>query len=93
MRPIDADYFDKMLIDAQAKCAGLNNTFKYGFLATVRANLERCPSLDVEPVKRGRWIDMGDATVVCSECNNQIIGDLDYDFCPNCGARMMEERP
>ena len=52
MRLIDADYFDKMLIDAQAKCAGRSNTFKYGFLSTVRANLERCPSVDAVRVVR-----------------------------------------
>lgn len=42
--------------------------------------IQDAPAVDAEPVKRGRWIDMGDATVVCSECNNQIIGEPDYDF-------------
>lgn len=56
-----------------------------------RKLIEEAPAVDAVPVRRGRWIDMGDATVVCSECNNQIIGEPDYDFCPNCGADMGEE--
>lgn len=65
----------------------------YYHTSYIVGEINSLPSVKAEPVKRGRWIDMGDATVVCSECNNQIIGDLDYDFCPNCGAKMEEERP
>ena len=53
--------------------------------------IQEAPAVDAEPVKRGRWIDMGDATAVCSECNNQIFGEPEYDFCPHCGAKMEVE--
>lgn len=43
--------------------------------------------------KTGRWIntrppEMSD-NIVCSECGYDSIAD--YDYCPNCGARMIEE--
>lgn len=104
MRLIDADYFDKMLIDAQAECADKNNTFKYGFLSTVRANLDRCPSVDAEPVKRGKWLchrvsRIGNTciehvqTEKCSVCKRYITTPFVYgrtvnNYCPHCGAKM-----
>ena len=98
MRLIDADYFDKVLIDAQQKCAGRNMTFKYGFLSTVRANLERCPTVDAEQIKRGKWLTCddgwGDVHYQCSACGNEWC--LNYgtpeengmNYCPHCGAKM-----
>ena len=92
MRLIDADYFDKVLIDAQQKCAGRNLTFKYGFLSTVRANLERCPSVDAEPVKQGVWYYGPDNMWTCSECEQTWkVGDgwmWRFNYCPHCGAKM-----
>ena len=52
-----------------------------------------------EPVRHGRWIvediviDNNGRTMPdwprCSECDRQ--SDLEYDYCPNCGAKMDEE--
>ena len=53
--------------------------------------LEGLPSADVAPVRRGRWIfDYGN--YYCSECNE--ISDTGYEtnYCPNCGAKMDEEK-
>ena len=55
-----------------------------------RKLIAEASAVEAIPVRRGRWIDMGDATVVCSECNNQIVGEPDYAFCPCCGADMRE---
>lgn len=54
---------------------------------------------DVQPVKRGRWIDIYEWTEMhdsrpsgmctyywCSECEKEQ--EKKSDFCPNCGARM-----
>lgn len=40
-----------------------------------------------DTAKRGRWVFNGEMTeTICSEC--YIKCDEDYDFCPNCGAKM-----
>lgn len=61
--------------------------------------LDNLPIADVQPVKRGRWIDiyewakMHDSTPSgmctyywCSKC--QTEQEKKSNFCPNCGARM-----
>ena len=53
---------------------------------------------DVQPVKRGHWIDMGDHEQ-CSECKATRLKEFQSyygkvtrwektNFCPNCGADM-----
>lgn len=48
---------------------------------------------DVAPVRHGRWIEEHDY-LKCSECGvmvkrNFVFFDIgDWNFCPNCGARM-----
>lgn len=56
-----------------------------------------------QPVRHGRWIknkdDYYSLTVYqCSECKEEWcfevgedIHDLNYNYCPNCGAKMDEE--
>ena len=39
--------------------------------------------------KHGRWISYPDCGVTkCSVCDWSIEECIDYDFCPNCGAKM-----
>ena len=66
-----------------------------GIIGTVEAQ----PVADVEPIKRGKWnvgFD-GDGFVfecnVCKEIFYEIDGEnidsaLDFNYCPNCGAKM-----
>lgn len=59
---------------------------------------EDAPAVDAAPVRRGEWlienivIDNNGRTMPgwprCSECKKQ--SDLEYDYCPNCGAKMMD---
>lgn len=62
------------------------------------------PTVEVEPVRHGRWIiksnpENGWYKITCSECGEDettvapCIGFMPnvkviWDFCPNCGARM-----
>ena len=57
------------------------------------------PSEDVEPVRRGHWICVGDIDEYifeCSECheiyclNDGTPKEQQYNYCPNCGAKMEE---
>lgn len=54
--------------------------------------IQTAPAADVQPVKRGRWIDL-DGRILCSYCGsgyddtNEVKINT-YLFCPNCGADM-----
>ena len=57
--------------------------------------IDRVPAADVEPVRHGKWIKTTDPNTAytCSRCDNWFLCDTDIDFnyCPNCGAKMDEE--
>ena len=48
----------------------------------------RQPIADVQPVVKGEWIINEYREVVCSVCGEP---NIEYNYCPNCGARMVEE--
>lgn len=58
------------------------------------------PAADVREVKRGRWINQGTDSEICSACGSRFyisalfaVGINDEpDFCPNCGADMRERK-
>lgn len=52
-----------------------------------KRDVENAPTVDAEPVKRGRWTEDD----YCSECGQYVYhGDM-RNFCPQCGADMREE--
>lgn len=57
--------------------------------------INHTPTADVEPVRHGKWIKTTDPNTAytCSRCDNWFLCDTDIDFnyCPNCGAKMDEE--
>ena len=53
------------------------------------------PIIEAEPVRHGRWIDheykeFPIGRYECSVCGAKH--DMEWDYCPNCGARMDEGR-
>jgi len=46
----------------------------------------------IEPQsKKGKWIEEPNCYYRCSECGKHypsILGYMNYNYCPNCGARM-----
>lgn len=69
-------------------------------LSGVMMLIDEAPTIDAEPVRHGRWIDHMVRDWRCSECGEKInkVRNVDgycYDdkphYCPNCGAKMMEE--
>ena len=63
----------------------------------VNKSIKNAPTIDAEPVKRGRWID--DRTeIVCSSCEARYSDEVvfmnrdckhdDLKYCPSCGAKM-----
>lgn len=62
--------------------------------------IDQQPTVDAEPVRHGKWKNDGAGVLRCSECNAQApwkygMDYIDYrwkaNYCPNCGARMVEE--
>ena len=62
--------------------------------------LRNIPSADVQPVKRGNWVQIGEQSAKCTECGGvlksngidktgkALIFKAVYHYCPYCGARM-----
>lgn len=59
--------------------------------------IDAVPTEDVEPVRRGHWICIGDIDEYifeCSECheiyylNDGTPKEHQYNYCPNCGAKL-----
>lgn len=60
--------------------------------------IQNAPTLDYAPVKRGEWERMDvycnhSREFKCTACKNSVFYDhftrfCEYDFCPNCGAKM-----
>lgn len=54
------------------------------------------PAADVRPVVRGKWVNYGDEyrpDIKCCVCGQRkpiLLGNFNFNFCPNCGADMRE---
>lgn len=62
--------------------------------AKVLRETSDAPAADVAPVVHGRWIEDSDY-LKCPECNVMVMWDFvffddigNWNYCPNCGARM-----
>lgn len=60
--------------------------------------VKAAPAADVVEIKHGEWIsDDADILFHCSKCETQISTSWDYEgldwnYCPDCGAKMDGER-
>ena len=63
----------------------------------IKALLNTVPAADVEPVRHGHWICIGDIDEYifeCSECheiyclNDGTPKEHQYNYCPNCGTKL-----
>ena len=65
-----------------------------------RLDLKLPQIIDAEPIRHGKWIDMGDYWK-CSECTATqlkkiptVYGDITWEeskYCPCCGAKMKKD--
>lgn len=90
MRPIDADRALEIVRDQ-----GIVHPNAYHLTNYATLILREAPTIDVAPVKHGRWVSVPHKLArVCSVCNRDEpykFADIDtdvYDYCPNCGAKM-----
>jgi hypothetical protein len=85
--------------DADAYPQEWNDDYEKGFCDAIHKVLE-LPTIDAQPVKRGRWIPMDEYHAKCSVCGwwqktngkcctgNANIHNAVYKYCTVCGAKM-----
>lgn len=82
------------LIRREDVVKAMNEALAVGDISRVIANdiLNDIPSAEPER-KKGQWIvhdyDLGRERYECAECKGRC--DLEYNFCPSCGADMRGE--
>ena len=101
-----ADYIDRQAaLDALDKLS-LGETDAIKLFFRMNDYLKRMPSADVQPVRHGNWEErkVSDKncidewqTACCSVCHKYHTTPYmyyfdNYNYCPNCGARMDGER-
>lgn len=101
MRLIDADAliqrykdFIEFFRQLDDNCLEFENYNKYAkeTFEAIIGDIKNAPTIDVEPIRHGRWtLDVG-IGLYCSECGIDIGNDFDWlefvHYCPNCGAKM-----
>ena len=75
-----------------SKEAVINITAETGAWET-QNRVRELPAADVQPVKRGRWIEVTPKHSRCSCCDVTCLIAVypisaNANYCPNCGARM-----
>ena len=90
MRPIDADRALEIVRDQ-----GIAHPNAYHLTNYATLILREAPTIDVAPVRHGRWVSVPHKLArVCSVCNRDEpykFADVDadvYNYCPHCGAKM-----
>ena len=82
MRLIDADEYKKRIS-------------RYPTIKAIAfKELRYVKTIDAEPVRHGHWIMKPNGYGTCSNCQKcslDIMGGVDSNYCPNCGAKMDEE--
>lgn len=61
--------------------------------AVSHSRIDNMPTIEAEPVRRGRWVRESGGFVSCSVCNASPLldGEREYvetPFCPSCGAKL-----
>lgn len=90
MRPIDGDVLEEAFEQLADKLRHDGRKTDAQLLEALAAIVKFCPTLDVEPIRRGRWIHHEDellgADEECSVCHIHTLGV--FPRCPVCGAYM-----
>ena len=93
-------------VDELSKHPSTKDIDYYDALIDAEDVIDDLPSADVAPVRHGRWIGTeydGYANgfpvydvYECSECGMEYDstddGEITHNYCPNCGAKMDEEK-
>lgn len=97
MRPIDGDMLDGACNQLADELRQKGQKTDALLLEALAAVVNFCPTLDVEPIKHGHWVQEYDDGWRCSVCSSLWTFLVDRpeengaDYCPVCGAKMDEE--
>lgn len=91
VRPIDANALNERF--EELKNNPNNSLVDVVFLDGAMSVVDVAPTLDYEPVKRGKWIMVSPDGLsgVCNVCNRSDGIDQLATHCRYCGARMKED--
>lgn len=99
MRLIDADEAVKALGEAPLVSDEYTDEYELGQQKQWEQDIEAIkalPTIEAEPIRRGRWVIEPGIGCKCSACGFDIGNDLDFmeyvNYCPNCGALMEEQK-
>lgn len=84
MRLIDADRALEIVRDQ-----GIAHPNAYHLTNYATLILREAPTIEAEPVKHGRWVQLpfnGTHIWRCSKC--ETLGSPQWNYCPKCGAKM-----
>lgn len=88
MRLIDADaLFEALGLDQYNNGEGMTAEEEW-----IAAAIMDAPTIEAEPVRRGRWVAKGYPWNACSCCGTYVNGYDCWSYCPYCGAKMEGER-
>ena len=94
-----AEYIEREALQAalvRKRCGVANQRYTEGWndcLLRVKSMVSKAHAADVAPVVHGRWIEDHDY-LKCPECSAMVKWDFtffdigNWNYCPNCGARM-----
>lgn len=95
---IDAD---NLINELSAACMPIYEKGITGILgdnSSIADIINEQPTADVQEVKRGKWLKLGNDPIdnkqwICSECKGltetaYYCGHCYYNYCPNCGASL-----
>lgn len=64
----------------------------YRMLCKIQNNWEYITAQStIDPVRRGKWLEEPNCWFRCSSCGEHypsMRGYMNYNYCPNCGAKM-----
>lgn len=68
-----------------------------GYYSPTIKTIKEFPAADVQPVKRGKWIEVTPKHSRCSVCDTTCLIAVypiskGANYCPNCGSRMDGEK-